>query len=105
VRLDHFYLFFFFLVHFFLSLSSGIALAATPSRPITRAYLKQHPKLVNNIDRVIRLNEDPLMANERSKLLKDFVVPNVTSIRTSIVAPAVGANNFELKPALINMVQ
>jgi Retrotransposon gag protein len=45
------------------------------------------------------------MVNERPKLLKDFVVPNATSIRTSIVAPAVGANNFELKPALINMVQ
>jgi hypothetical protein len=102
------YLFFFFLVHFFhfsLSLSSGIALATTSSRPITRAYLRQYPELANNTDQVIRPNEDPPMTNERPKLLKDFVVPNATSIRTSIVAPVVGANNFELKPTLINMVQ
>jgi Retrotransposon gag protein len=67
--------------------------------------LRQYPEVANATDQVIRPNEDPPMANERPKLLKDFVVPNATSIRTSIVAPVVGANNFELKPALINMVQ
>jgi Retrotransposon gag protein len=45
------------------------------------------------------------MANKRPKLLKDFIVTSPTSIRTSIVAPVVGANNFKLKPALINMIQ
>ena len=35
----------------------------------------------------------------------DFVTPGVQGIGSSITRPTVDANNFELKPALISMVQ
>ena len=42
--------------------------------------------------------------NQR-RTLYDFVIPGVQGIASSIARPAVDANNFELKPALISMVQ
>ena len=40
-----------------------------------------------------------------NKSLSDYVVPQVVVIQTSIVRPAIGDNNFELKSAIIQMVQ
>jgi len=42
------------------------------------------------------------VTNER---LCDFVTPGVQGIASSIARPTVDANNFELKPALVSMVQ
>jgi hypothetical protein len=35
--------------------------------------------------------------------LRDFIIPKATNIRPSVVAPAIAANNFELKANLITM--
>ena len=37
--------------------------------------------------------------------LKDFTQPKAANIKPGITAPAIAANNFELKATLINMVQ
>ena len=39
------------------------------------------------------------------RLLREYVVPNVNGPKSSIVRPPVNANNFELKPSFIYMVQ
>ena len=43
--------------------------------------------------------------NEQPRILRDFAIPTVNGANRSITRPAITANNFELKPALIQMVQ
>ena len=45
------------------------------------------------------------MAGEERRTLHGFVTPRVQGIASSIARLAADANNFELKPALISMVQ
>ena len=42
--------------------------------------------------------------NER-KALRDYVVPSLTGANSCIITPIIQANNFKLKPGLIQMVQ
>ena len=42
---------------------------------------------------------------EQRRTLRDFVTPGVHSQTPGIAVPSVAAHNFELKPALISMVQ
>ncbi|KAJ1696043.1 hypothetical protein LUZ63_012741 [Rhynchospora breviuscula] len=42
---------------------------------------------------------------ERIKPLREFAIPALGNMKSSIEAPDIAANNFELKPALLNMVQ
>ena len=42
---------------------------------------------------------------ERRRTLQDYFTPTAAGVAGSIVAPNVEANNFELKPALISMIQ
>jgi len=44
-------------------------------------------------------------AGDQRRMLKDFVIAGVKGITSSITHPNVDANNFELKPALVSMVQ
>ncbi|MED6202287.1 hypothetical protein PIB30_103786, partial [Stylosanthes scabra] len=44
-------------------------------------------------------------ANNQRKTLADYTNPTTTSCGSSIVLPNVDANNFELKPALVQLVQ
>ena len=39
------------------------------------------------------------------RTMRDFVSPNVQGDQTPIVRSAVAANNFEIKPAIIQMIQ
>jgi len=45
------------------------------------------------------------MAGEERRTLRDFVTLEVQGIASSIARPVMHANNFDLKPALISMVQ
>ena len=38
-------------------------------------------------------------------MLQDYVLPQATGLTSSIVNPAVEANNFELQPALVSFVE
>ncbi|XP_020266822.1 uncharacterized protein LOC109842344 [Asparagus officinalis] len=42
---------------------------------------------------------------DQNQLLKDFAAPNSQGTQSSITRPNVEANNFELKPSLLSMVQ
>ena len=42
---------------------------------------------------------------EAQRVLRDYVLPQASGITSSIVSPAVEANNFELSPALISIVE
>ena len=39
------------------------------------------------------------------RTMRDFVSPNMQGDQTPIVRPAVAANNFKIKPAMIQMIQ
>ena len=45
------------------------------------------------------------LVGEEIRTLCDFITPGVQGIASSIARPAVDANNFELKPALISVEQ
>jgi hypothetical protein len=42
--------------------------------------------------------------NDENRPLKDFAVPKAIEIQLGYTVPNVAANNFELKPALLNML-
>jgi len=42
--------------------------------------------------------------NQR-RTLRDFITPGVQGVTSTIAHPRIEANNFELKPALISMMQ
>ena len=52
-----------------------------------------------------KVRRNSSMAGEERRTLCDFVTPGVQGIASSIARPAADANNFELKPALISIVQ
>lgn len=44
-------------------------------------------------------------ANDKNKLLKDYATPSARELRSSIRRLLIDANNFELKPSLLSMMQ
>ncbi|KAL5549438.1 hypothetical protein UlMin_004669 [Ulmus minor] len=48
---------------------------------------------------------DPLEGGGNRRALRDYVAPNVAGTTSGIRRPAVQANNFEIKPSFIQMVQ
>jgi hypothetical protein len=69
----------------------------------TRAKLKKVPASTSE-DNQIRRSLTPEFEAMANKTLSDFFAPTMTTIRTGPVVN-IGDNAFELKPALINMVQ
>ena len=53
----------------------------------------------------IENNEQNENQNVHQRLLRDYAIPNAEGAGSSILRPPVNANNFELKPGLIQMVQ
>ena len=45
------------------------------------------------------------MADQKQKALRDYAMPSVNGATSSIRRPAIQANNFEIKPAIIQMIQ
>ncbi|KAK2393252.1 hypothetical protein QL285_055218 [Trifolium repens] len=67
---------------------------------------------INEIERFLHLRRriDELRAqmalnNNENRPLKDFAVPSEDEPHSSIVSPTIQANNFELKPSLLQIVQ
>lgn len=57
----------------------------------------------NNMNQPLaKRNEVPW---QQQRTLREFTLPNTTGSQTSIGRPTVNANKFEIKPALIQMVQ
>ncbi|KAL9448338.1 hypothetical protein AB3S75_015755 [Citrus x aurantiifolia] len=48
--------------------------------------------------------DEALHGNEDARSLRDYVVPTVNGARSSIARPTIQANNFEIKPAIIQMI-
>ncbi|KAK5836068.1 hypothetical protein PVK06_011815 [Gossypium arboreum] len=48
---------------------------------------------------------DPVNQNPASRTMYDYVKPNLTGTKSSIVRPIIAANNFELKPNTIQMIK
>jgi len=46
-----------------------------------------------------------MAGGDQRRTLLDFIAPGVQGIASSIARPAIDANNFELKSALISMVE
>jgi len=53
----------------------------------------------------IRKRAVVVMVQEDNRVLRDYALPHASGITSSIVSPAVEANNFELSPALITFVE
>ncbi|PKA48167.1 hypothetical protein AXF42_Ash020512 [Apostasia shenzhenica] len=49
--------------------------------------------------------EDQPTIQEAGRALREYALPSINGANTSVVRPAVQANNFEIKPALIQMIQ
>ena len=45
------------------------------------------------------------MADQEQKVLRDYAMPSVNGATSSIRRPTIQANNFEIKPAIIQMIQ
>lgn len=46
-----------------------------------------------------------MVANDKNKPLKDYVAPSARGLKSSFRRPMIDANNFELKPSLLSMIQ
>ena len=47
----------------------------------------------------------PPQGQNGQRTMRDYISPNVQSDQNPIIRPTVAANNFEIKPAMIQMIQ
>ena len=73
-----------------------------------RRRRRQHRDTMNGGDdeRNLPLRQQaPQQGQNGQRTMRDYVSPNVQSDQNPIVRPTVAANNFEIKPAMIQMIQ
>ena len=63
----------------------------------------QEDIVVDPVDNQVADNRNE-RGNDQPRTNFDFVRPNLSSVSSSIVRPPMNANNFELKPVVIQMV-
>ena len=78
-------------------------------------FFEEDPEIERTTLRVLRIRrlqrqeelvEEPVMAEpEQQRTMSDYARPSLMGTESSIVRPAVAANNFEIKPNIIQMVQ
>lgn len=58
--------------------------------------------------KILKLEQEQIVAmadNQNQKVLLNYAMPNVNDAQPNIMRPTINANNFEIKPVLIQMVQ
>ncbi|QHN93170.1 Glyceraldehyde-3-phosphate dehydrogenase B [Arachis hypogaea] len=78
-----------------------------PERTLKRKLREAKAQLsVENLTEIFEKEEDTAENNNNaSRMLGDFTAPNSNLHGRSISIPAIGANNFELKPQLVSLMQ
>jgi hypothetical protein len=66
---------------------------------------RRYHRIRKFIQNATRTQEITPMAEEEQKSLRDFAMPQVTELQSSIMRPAITATNFEIKPGTIQMIQ
>lgn len=57
---------------------------------------------------ILKLEQEQIVAmadNQNQKVLLNYAMPNVNDAQPNIVRPTINANNFKIKPVLIQIVQ
>ena len=70
---------------------------------LRRLQISKQEPLIPNLESLFSETEN--MVEPPAKMLREYAMPDASSTSASIVRPSVQANNFELKPALIHIVQ
>ena len=69
-----------------------------------RRRRRQHRNRMNGGEK--ERNQPPTQnGHNGQRTMRDYVSPNVQSDQNPIMRPVVAANNFEIKPAMIQMIQ
>ena len=68
----------------------------------TARGLRKKTRETQNSSGIMADNENP---EQDTRVLRDFALPQVTGIRSVIRKPRIKANNFEIKPAILQMIQ
>ncbi|KAI4368767.1 hypothetical protein MLD38_017284 [Melastoma candidum] len=80
---------------------SANSLEYNPEIERTCRALRKETRLRKQQEKMALENRDM----ENHKALGDYAIPSVGDVQTGIRRPAIAANNFEIKPAIIQLVQ
>jgi hypothetical protein len=84
---------------------SGLDLAGQSGLLVYRRRTKKITSLLEQPLIHLATEEATQMAkNDENRPLKDFAAPKAIGIQLGYTVPNVAANNFELKPAILNML-
>ncbi|MED6225409.1 hypothetical protein PIB30_093472, partial [Stylosanthes scabra] len=74
-------------------------------RTLRKLKKKATQQVVNQVIEEVEQNKmDAVHGNEQRRTLGDYTIHSTASCGSSVVRPNVEANNFELKPSLIQLV-